>query len=95
MNMERSEQVTAMAEAFARELSEWLSPEEWREVLARNGAERNDGICHSHDFCDANEVMFTAFAEVAGREPDVGDDDDAELWSAAWADAKARHLTGK
>lgn len=86
----------ALADRFAFELRGWLSRREWDEVLARNAREPADSaVCHSHDFCDANMAMDEAFAVVVGRTPDTGSDADAKLWSAAWADAKRRYLTGR
>ena len=58
-------------------------------VATLNAAEKNPEICHSHDFCDANEVMAEAFAAVVGRSIDLQSDADSELWSEAWASYKA------
>lgn len=56
-------------------------------VIARNKTETM--VCHSHDYCDANEAMAEAY-----RRQDVYSDTDDEcppdLWGAAWAIAKAR-----
>lgn len=55
-------------------------------------------VCASHNFCDANETMADAFAEIMGRPilPDDGEgmtQADCDLWNQAWAIAKRDYLT--
>lgn len=50
-----------IAKEFCQILNWWLNAEEMAEVVRRNTAETNSNICHSHDFCDANEAMIVAF----------------------------------
>ncbi len=81
--MTREEQVTAVAEAFGEVLRQWLTPAEFETMRERNAtAER--GVCHSHDFCDANVAMGAAFEGVLSREPDPASEEDAKLWGDAW-----------
>lgn len=40
--------------------------------------------CHSHDFCDANEVMHLAFLGVVQRAVDHDAPADVALWNDAW-----------
>lgn len=61
------------------------------EVVHRNRAETNPNICHSHDFCDANQVMLDAYVEVYGNEPDMRSDD-VEVMGYAWDEAKLREF---
>lgn len=91
----------AIAETFAGNLREILSAEEWAEMRDLNAEHQDDGVCASHDYCDANMPMADAFEEVIGREP-FGEPEgidsergqaDANLWSRAWNIAKERHLT--
>ncbi len=62
-----------IAGAFAAVLRDWLSADQWAEMQARN-VDYSDGVCASHDFCDANVAMAEAFETVTGREPSVGYD---------------------
>ena len=61
-----------IATAFAATLREWLSADQWAEMQARNVNHADDGICASHDYCDANMAMEAAFISVTGREPACG-----------------------
>ncbi len=89
-----------LATEFCRTLRHWLTPEELAEAVRLNAAETDPGICHTHDFCDANQAMLDAFASVVGRswrdaEP-IGDNTEPAEWGlddalidAAWDIAKA------
>ncbi|MGP9804045.1 hypothetical protein [Paracoccus sp. NSM] len=78
-----------LARAFARRLSDALTPEQLEVVNLTNARPENAACCASHDFCDANEVMAAAFQEVHGRKPDPASDDDADQWNRAWEAARA------
>jgi hypothetical protein len=39
------------------------------QAVGENMAEPHESICHTHDYCDANMVMYEAFKAVLGREP--------------------------
>lgn len=82
----------ALACAFGEELRKELSAQQIAEVIKRNEAEPDKGVCHSHDFCDANVVMAQAFAQFGCAEPDVGDDAVVAVWNAAWEIAIAREF---
>lgn len=80
-------------------LAELLSADEFADMLKRN-ATYGEGICASHDFCDANMPMANAFESVVGRPALEAPDGTAEheadcvLWSRAWTVAKRQHLGG-
>jgi hypothetical protein len=88
----------AMADKFSEVLRGWLTPEEMAAVIERNRTEEHPSVCHSHDFCDANEAMAEAFQALMGRDVLlIGDIDtagleavnaDSDLWGAAWDLAK-------
>jgi hypothetical protein len=80
--MNRYEEIQALARAFSARLRKELTPEQMDEVVARNDAEPNPNVCHSHDFCDANETMREAM-----RDANVDPTDD-DLWDKAWNEAK-------
>lgn len=78
---------------FSQILREWLSESEMAEVVARNAAETNPQICHSHDFADPNQAMLDAAKDLGFREIDVLDGPlssaGIDLWNAAWNLAKS------
>lgn len=111
MNTRTNGTTELLANEFATVLREWLSPDEFatmRETNARYARDgitysdgshgTADGVCASHDYCDANVAMGEAFERIVGREsvmPSEGPqgEHDQALWNSAWALAKARHLT--
>jgi len=90
--MNRDQQVTAIAEAFAEVMRQWLSREEFAEMKRRN-AQNHPLICASHDFCDANMAMWEAFKGVRSRDIDGDSEADTALWNDAWALAKRLYFT--
>ena len=78
-----------IARRFVQELRNvYLDDEQIAEVNRRNAAETNPLICHSHDFCDANQAMIDA----AGS-PFVNTDVQNALINEAWALAKSWGFT--
>lgn len=66
-------------------------PEQELEVLReRNRQRTSPGVCHTHDFCDANEVMAQAFHAVVGRSFDS--EIDGALWEQAWSIASQKEF---
>lgn len=78
-----SAQIEAIGALFVEQLRADLTPEQFAEMQNLNST-ADDGVCHSHDYCDANMTMADAFEQVVGREIDTQDDDDRALWSSAW-----------
>ena len=81
-------------ESLAREFSDALKglllPEEIREIVERNREETNSRICHTHDFCDANVVLFDVFMKHGMDIADEGGRDRwGKLWDESWQMAKA------
>ncbi len=83
--------VEALALAFFYALDAELSNAELREVCERNANEQNPNVCHTHDFCDANEVMATAWNDCGFPALDQSDEQLA-LWNAAWDECKSDYL---
>lgn len=83
-----------LARTFGAVVREWLTPEEFAEVLVRNRAQASALVCHSHDFMDANDAMMEAFERLGVPYDDVDADDEriAALWNAAWDLAKANEF---
>jgi hypothetical protein len=67
-----------LAKEFSAELRRTLTADEMDEVNRLNADEANPGVCHSHDFCDANQVML----DVLGFA--VFDASQNDLISQAW-----------
>lgn len=83
-------QAQQVGAAFESLLWERLGEENYREAAERNRRETNPLICHTHDFCDANQVMMDAFEKVLGREPDIQSPTDMQVFDAAWAIGRQR-----
>lgn len=83
---------TDLANAFSRVIREWATAEELATIVHRNGHEQSPGVCHSHDFFDANEAMMDAFATFSLSSPDGDDAEACALWGRAWDIAKANHF---
>lgn len=79
--------IAKIAMLFSYELRRALDECELKIVVFENEREKNPAICHSHDFCDANMLMHSAFVAVVGHEPDLMNDD-LNIWNAAWDLAK-------
>lgn len=78
---------------FSKVLRRWLTPQELAEVVKRNAAQTDTGICHSHDFCGANMAMLEAFEENGLPVPEDPNEDHFKLWNAAWDIAKASNFS--
>lgn len=82
-----------LARVFSALLLYELDDQTMEQVIERNRAMDNDPrVCHSHDFCDANMVMDTAFKAVTGKEYEFGNDADTDLTNNAWDTAKANNF---
>ncbi len=77
--------MTVTAETLALEFSTALravlSADEMQMVIDRNAAETDSRICHSHDFCDANVVLYEVFL---AHEMDPADEGGMERWGSIW-----------
>lgn len=90
--------VIELAFRFSRLLLDDIGAANLATVIERNAANVNPSVCHSHDFCDANMTMLTAwqvtFSVGVENGPAfmTGDsemaDSDLERWNRAWAFAK-------
>ena len=78
-----SAQIEAIGAEFVARLRAELPAAHFAEMQNLNSV-ADDGVCHSHDYCDPNVTMAAAFAQVVGRAVDTQDDDDRALWSSAW-----------
>lgn len=72
-----------VAREFAEVLKTWLTAEQMETVVARNRAEPNANVCHSHDFVDANMAMSEVF-EKHGIDVCSSMETSTPIWNAAW-----------
>jgi hypothetical protein len=86
--------VAELSRQFLIALRESVSDDDYQKIVALNKAEADPGICHSHDFTDANMVMARAFTAVTKTETDLRSTSQANLWSRAWAQA-VRDMTAE
>jgi hypothetical protein len=89
--VDAGEEVTKVeiATKFCEVLREWLKGWKMEKVIARNRASQDPGVCHSHDFCDANEAMAAAFESFGLDTPeDQYGEKSFALWNEAWDLAK-------
>ena len=72
--------------AFVWTLKDWLTIPEWND-MARLNLTASPGVCHSHDYCDANMAMIEAYADLLGAAPDGVDLSDGvqTLFNDAWS----------
>lgn len=85
---------TLVAHAFVRQLLADIGEADFKEVLRKQREEPIEGVCHSHDYCDANMTMDAAMASVGvvalPEDEDGMSDAVVDLWNAAWDHAKLR-----
>ncbi len=86
-------QIDKIAAKFGEYLTTAIGTVGYKKTVKLNRAEPDRHICHSHDFCDANDVMIEAFTIVMGREPECGTtpecEADMETINAAWSTWKS------
>jgi len=78
---------TELAKAFCAALAQVLSSQQLSAIRQRNSDEADLSICHTHDFCDANQVMLDAYARF-GAELDIADSHCMAAVDEAWWKAR-------
>lgn len=86
--------INQIADQFVANLREDLSAETMAEIVRLNMTPAYAGCCASHDFCDANVYMLAAWESLTHREMDAASQEDADLWNAAWDQARRYQLVG-
>lgn len=87
LNTDYSDKVEQAARVFSKKLQEELTPEEFRQAIEDNRTEESEGVCHTHDYMDANEVMADALEEVMGEGycDDIPPNQEKVLfWNSVW-----------
>lgn len=70
-----------LAIEFSNSLQARLTHEQLQEVVQRNAVETSLNICHSHDFCDANMVLYEVFFQNC---MDPALEGGFDLWGGLW-----------
>ena len=85
-----NQDAVAVAKVFSMYVRWALGEDRLAEVIRRNAEEANPHICHTHDFIDANEAMYTAMLNLgfAHEYDDSISYDQTDLMNAAWEIAK-------
>jgi hypothetical protein len=98
-----AEDITHLAKAFSLSLKGEIGAAKLKKAADLNKDEKSENICHSNDFCDANECMAAAFKAAldidfekeydgfpgAGMTgADTAEKTLIEIWNKAWAEAK-------
>jgi hypothetical protein len=84
---EREELVERIAKLYSEKLKQELTPEELTQAIKDNRSEEMDGVCHTHDYIDANMVMLEAMEEIMGEGycDDIPvDQEKTLLWNDSW-----------
>jgi hypothetical protein len=84
-----------IASEFVNVLNDWLTGYEMDLIRNYNATPAYAHSCASHDFCDANMAMLTAFEALADCAFDLDNQAHVDLFNAAWDYAKVNHLTKK
>lgn len=77
-----------LARSFSRNVKRFLRRIHFTEAVRRNRLQENPSVCHTHDFCDANELMISAFREHGIEDFSMADEAMCRLWNEAWDMAK-------
>lgn len=78
-----------LARRFLRFLYLAIGDKDFDEFKAKTRAEAEDGgTCFSHDYCDANVVMMSAWKDTQPAPMRMDSDEHAGLWNEAWDRAK-------
>lgn len=85
--------VQIAAQMFCAVLREELGDDTVDTIANLNAIQADAGVCHSHDFCDANMVMDEALRRAGHNmewDPEVGmPQETVDVWNAAWTLAKS------
>ena len=84
----------AVAKEFCEVMRQYLTPAEFALAVTLNAAETDEGVCHTHDFCDANMAMGEALENLGVEPLPEGEGEEGmpewvcDLWNQSWTLAK-------
>lgn len=82
---------TAIAQSFVDNLAAFVGDDNMAVIAQRNADERVPGVCHTHDFADANVFMDAAFKMHGVQDDGVHGlhiVDRTHDWDAAWGEGR-------
>lgn len=81
----KDEDINRVARDFLARLRAYMGQRKYDAAVKLNRTRRS-GICHFHDYCDANMFMAAAIKKARGlkREISLSSDYNLALWNAAW-----------
>lgn len=84
--MNNTQKAYQLAIAFSNGLYEYLGEAVMDSVIDANANERDGRVCHTHDYCDANQIMIDAWQDAFGEplEVDASDEAQTDLINLAW-----------
>ena len=93
---------SAIAADFAARVRDYVGPEKYAAIRAKNKQWQSDYVCASHDYCDSNEFLFDALCDAIPGLYDASEAEDNEAiysamshtWSRVHAIATREHFTG-
>lgn len=77
---------------FSSLISENYTTEQLAEVCRLNNTPDYKNVCATHNYYDANEFMGEAFKAVFGRDIDLQNPAECNIWSEAWNESKAANF---
>jgi hypothetical protein len=89
----RSAALQLVAKNFAKLLRKEIGEENFQEVLRLNATPEYRDCCASHNFCDANLLMWAALGHEEDDAIDPKDEEQTIFWNDAWNLAKVEYLT--
>jgi hypothetical protein len=81
-------QIQYLADAFSARVQAALGARIVALVNLRNATDRRSDVCHTHDFCDANQLMLDA-----GEQVGIDTLNDINAANCAWDIAKEQGFT--
>lgn len=79
--------VVKLANKFTEYICDGFSTEIMEKIREIN-KKNNDNTCATGDFCDSNMSMDSAFSEIVGRQIDIQNELEMDIWNNAWTLAK-------
>ncbi len=94
LNTIEESHLQAIAALFSSILKSWLTTEQIEEINALNSSEeyKTNGHCATHEYCDPNVAMDSAYFAITGQEIDLQIATDVEQCSKAWNIAKENNF---
>lgn len=77
-----------LATIFIRRLQQEHTTTQWARMIVRTLNEPDKHICHSHNYCDANQVMIDALEEMTGQSYDSDNNEMHRMTENAWTMAR-------